>query len=69
MLKREDRLKLKKIDDFDVKFERESLLNRATNSLALFISVERQKKEKKIYYTRKFTQDAIYGSLTIEKSF
>lgn len=38
-------------------------MKRATKDIGLFISIEKQKQQRSLYYTQKYTNDGIYGSL------
>jgi len=56
------------VEAFDPKFERASLMGRTVKALGLYVSIEKQKFQKSIYYSQKFANDGIFGSLTIDKN-
>lgn len=56
------------VDPFDPKFERASLLDRTVKEIGLYVSIEKQRHQRSLYYTQKFARDGIFGSLTIDKN-
>lgn len=42
-------------------------MKRTVKDIGLYVSIEKQRKEKSLYYTQKFVNDGIFGSLHIDK--
>lgn len=66
-LKKEERKFVNALDVFDHKYERQSLMKRTDKDIGLYISIEKQKQQRSLYYTQKYVKDGIFASIGIDK--